>query len=128
LLYAAIAGAGWTKRKAGDSSGADRRFLAVIVAYFAVLVACVALFRPETHQSTSVHQTVGACYVEAADITGMTRFEFLCVTDFDEDFSFACLPSPPPSGARWYTVCGRPHTHFLRWLAAVLGLGVAGSL
>lgn len=85
----------------------------------------MAAFTPETHVSASVHQTYGECHVEATDITGLTRYQFLCAEDFDEDFSFDCTELPG-EGAEWYTVCGRPHTSYARWLLGVSGLGVAG--
>lgn len=124
--YAAIAAGGLRRRGAVAPRRLDRMLFAAITTYFVVLVTCVAVFAPERHQSTSVHQTVGACHVEATDITGMTRYAYLCVSDFDEDFSFACVAEPPADGSRWYTVCGRPHVDFTLWLAAVLSLALLG--
>ena len=98
-------------------------------AYFLTLIAIMALFDPATHQSTGVHQTAGECYVEQTDITGFTRYEFLCTEDFEEDFTFECTQAPPADPAtRWYTVCGRPHSSFGAWLGGVLALGLAGIL
>ena len=63
-----------------------------------------------------------------ADVLGFTRYQYLCAEDYDEDFSFDCVDAPPSDGSEWYTVCGRPHTDFPRWmltisLLAALGVG-----
>lgn len=104
----------------------DRLLLGAAIAYFATLIGIMAAFDPATHVSTGLHQTVGECYVEQTDITGLTRYEFLCVDDFDEDFSFECVDEAPAEGTRWYTVCGRPHTDFAAWMGGVGLLGVVG--
>jgi hypothetical protein len=75
-----------------------------------------------------VHQTYGACHVEAKDIAGLTRYEFVCAEDFDEDYRFDRGQALPAAGSEWYTVCGRPFVSFSRWLGGVGGLGVAGVL
>jgi hypothetical protein len=103
----------------------DRLLHTAVVLYFTTLAVIMAAFTPETHVSASVHQTYGECHVEATDITGLTRYQYLCAEDFDEDFSFDCAELPP-EGAEWYTVCGRPHTSYAKWLLGVSGLGVAG--
>ena len=61
---------------------------------------------------------------EQTDITQLTRYEFLCVTDFDEDYTFACVDAPPEGEVSWYTVCGRPHTNFAAWMTGVAALGL----
>ncbi|MEM9697111.1 MAG: hypothetical protein AAGA56_31550, partial [Myxococcota bacterium] len=128
-LYTALIVAGFRRRQASrwPASGLARPLWAVVAVYFVSLTLIEAAFDPATHRSLSVHQTVGPCYVEATDITGLTRFAYLCPADFDEDFSFSCA-APPPDGARWYTVCGRPHRSYGLWLAAVGGLGLLGSI
>jgi hypothetical protein len=72
-----------------------------------------------------VHQQIGECYVEAKDITGLTRHRYLCATDYSEDFDFAC--AGPRVDATWYTVCGRPHSNFGLWMSAVSVIGLVGS-
>jgi hypothetical protein len=104
----------------------DRRLLAAAIAYFTVLIAIMATFDPATHVSTGVHQTVGECYVEATDITGFTRHEFLCASDFDEDYSFECVEQLPADETQWYTICGRPHSNFGAWMTGVGLLGLVG--
>ncbi len=106
----------------------DRRLAAVLAGYFATLLAIVVAFDPSMHRSTSVHQTYGPCDVEAVDIGGRVRRQFLCANSFDEDFSFDCRPSLPTDGDRWYTLCGRPYRDFARWAGAVGALGVIGTL
>jgi hypothetical protein len=110
-------------KKRGHAS--DRLSLGWVVAYFAAFVLIVATFDPATHKSTGVHQQIGECYVEAKDITGLTRHRYLCATDYGEDFDFACVG--PRVDAAWYTVCGRPHASFGLLMSAVSVIGVAGS-
>lgn len=104
----------------------DRLLLGAALLYFVTLIGIMVSFDPATHRNTSAHQTVGECYVEQTDITGMTRYEFLCVEDFDEDFDFACLDAPPEPGARWYTVCAKPHENFAAMITGVGLLGLVG--
>ncbi len=123
ILYGALAIRGLRRARPEAPHPADRVLTAVLPLYFAVLILIGAVFTPETHRSESVHQTYGACHVPAKDITGAVRFEFLCAEDFDEDFTFACIDRLPSPGTRWYTVCGRAHRDFARWM---LGLGLLG--
>ena len=125
-LYLAIVAAGWHKARARPRVAADGLLNVVAVLYFSTLVVIMATFTPETHRSESMHQTYGECRVEATDITGLTRYKYLCADDFDEDFSFACVDTLPEAGSEWYTVCGKPHRDFLRWLLGVTGLGLLG--
>ena len=106
----------------------DRVALGAIIAYLAALALITAVFDPATHRSTGVHQEVGECYVEARDVTGLTRFQYLCPTDFDEPFDFGCVDAPPPDGSTWYTVCGRPHRDFAAWMTGVATLAGLGAL
>jgi hypothetical protein len=133
LVYAGIAawGIGRTRQRTTLAlcrpAGPARPLLVAIAVYFATLAFIMASVDPSSHASASLHQTVGECYLEASDITGMTRHQYLCAEDFDEDFSFACLDSVPGEGERWYTVCGKPHDRFARmmtWLALLCAAGV----
>ncbi len=126
LVYLGLVIGGWRAREPEPQRPGDRLAYAAALLYFTTLVAIMAAFDPATHLSTGVHQTVGECYVEVTDITGMTRHEFLCARDFDEDYSFACVAEPPADGTRWYTVCGRAHTNFAASLLGVGALGVVG--
>jgi len=126
VAYVAIVARGWRSRVAAVRHAADRPLLGAVASYFLVLLAIMAVFDPATHVSTSVHQTYGQCHVEAKDITGHTRFEFLCAQDFDEDFSFACVDELPRAGAEWYTVCGRPHDRFALRLSVIAGFAAMG--
>ena len=125
LIYAGIVAAGW-RRARPEKRGLDAPLQGAVILYFVTLTAIMALFTPETHRSTSMHQTYGQCHVPAVDIAGHTRYKFLCAEDFDEDFSFDCVQGLPPEGSDWYTVCGRPHTNFPRWMGGVLGLSALG--
>lgn len=127
--YTVLIVSGFRRRQSSSwpASGLERPFWVAVALYFAALTFIEATFDPATHRSLSVHQTVGPCYEKATDITGLTRFKYLCPGDFEEDFSFDCA-APPPDGTRWYTVCGRPHQSYGSWLAAVGGVGIAGMI
>jgi len=99
---------------------------AMVVVHFLTLAAIMAAFDPTTHVSTGIHQPPGKCYVEATDITGNTRHEFLCAADYDEDYDFHCAAGPPADGAEWYTICGRAHGSRLANVGGVGGLGAVG--
>ncbi len=104
----------------------DRPLACAIAVYYGALLAIVALSVPEAHRSASLHQTYGPCHVEATDITGATRFKFVCAEDYEEDYTFDCVGQLPGEGDEWYTVCGRPHTNKAAWLGGVGGLGALG--
>ncbi len=132
VIYAAIAFRGYRRGAVNDQprsavTSADRVLHKAIVVYFLALTAIMALFDPTGHKSTGIHQLPGKCYVEAVDITGNKRHEFLCAKDFDEDYTFDCT-TPPADGSEWYTVCGKAHSNYLGWLLGVFGIGLIGSL
>lgn len=120
-LYAGLALRGPRMAQPRRLDRADRVARGWVLGHGVALLLIGLSFRPETHVSTGIHQPVGPCHVEATDITGLKRYAFLCATDFDEDYSFACVPKPPADGASWYTLCGRAHGDAVRWKAA-LGL------
>jgi len=105
----------------------DRVALGYIGVYFSTLVLIGMLFNPTSHVSTGIHQPTGECYVEAKDITGITRYKYLCVTDYDEDFTFECVDGPPRTDSTWYTVCGRAHRNPGVWKAGLGGLGLLSA-
>ncbi|MCB9706271.1 MAG: hypothetical protein H6711_30785 [Myxococcales bacterium] len=125
-LYGALALRGLRSARPEPWRPGDRLLLRATWIYFATLAAIMAIFDPATHRSASMHQTYGPCHVEAKDIAGLVRYQYICAEDFDEDFTFDCLDAPPAEGSEWYTVCGRAHSDFPRWMAGVAGLGVAG--
>ena len=127
-LYATVVAIGWRRARPMARSAADRLLNVAAVLYFSTLVVIMGVFTPQTHRSASMHQTYGACHVEATDIAGLKRYQYLCAEDFAEDFSFACVDALPEAGSEWYTVCGRAHTSFVRWMLGVTGLGVVGAL
>lgn len=125
--YGVLALVGLRRARPSPVSSSDRALLGGLCVHFATLTLIMALARPETHRSESVHQTYGACRVEAKDIAGNVRYAYLCAEDFDEDFTFDCAP-PPPDGSRWYTVCGKAHASFGKTMAgtgAMTALGAA---
>lgn len=117
---------GWRSANPEPQRVDDKLLFGAALFYFITLTGIMAAFDPATHRSTGVHQTPGECYVEVTDITGSTRHEFLCATDFDEDYSFECVDAPPADDQRWYTVCGRAHQNFGAWMLGVGVLGVVG--
>ena len=113
--------ANWRRRRV------DWLGLGAVGAYLFMLVFNMTLFAPETHVSIGVHQLPGACDVLDTDITGVTRRKFLCVDDYEEDFTFDCT-TLPADGTQWYTICGRPHTNYAVYATAVGGLSLGGVL
>jgi hypothetical protein len=110
--------------KAGTSQQLDRVLAAGVVIYALSLVTVGALFDPAAAVSEGLHQEVGECGVEQTDITGFSRFQFLCLEDFDEEFTFDCTEEPE-QGATWYTVCGTPHASFGKWMGGMTALCLA---
>lgn len=128
VIYAGIVVWKWKTAQPEPPRPGDRLLHGAAVGYFASLVLIMALFDPGTHVNTGVHQTVGECYVEAQDITGKVRYEYLCTRDFDEDYTFDCVDAPPAGGSEWYTVCGKPHPGTKPWLVWTAGVGLLGAL
>ncbi len=138
-LYGGIAFAGWRRALPDAPRKGDRALIAAALLYFATLMVVLAVFDPQTHRSASLHQTYGPCHVKATDIAGHVRYRYLCADDFDEDFSFECINREAPqgpwfinkrpaAGSEWYTVCGRPHKSFSRWMLGVSALCLLGML
>lgn len=127
VLYAIAALLGARRAAPSPPSAHDRLPFAAVLVHYATLALCMALADPAAHVSTGVHQEIGPCYVEAQDITGLTRHRYLCARDFDEDFTFDGLELPP-DGTEWYAIRGRPHTAFGAWMAGVLAPGLLGAL
>jgi hypothetical protein len=126
-LYLALALRGVRAAQPRPVDRIDRIALGALLSHCLVLALIGFSFRPETHVSTGVHQPVGPCHVEATDVTGLTRYAFLCPTDFDEDYGFACAAEPPRDGATWYTICGRAHANVFRWLAGLVLLTLSAT-
>lgn len=127
VAYAALAWRGRARLSIPEPRPTDRVAWFAVLVHAAVLLTIALSFDPATHRSTGVHQTVGECYVEAQDVTGLTRHLYLCADDYDEGFSFDCAATPV-DGARWYTVCGRPHDAFGAWATGVGALTLAIAL
>jgi hypothetical protein len=126
-IYLALVSRGWSSANPKPTAVADVLLYRALMAHFIVFIAIMAASDPATHRSTGVHQPVGRCYVQVQDITGLTRHEYLCASDFHEDFHFGCA-TRPKDGQSWYTICGRPHQSFPRWLGGVSALGVTGLM
>jgi hypothetical protein len=128
VIYLLIAAHQARRRQPGFHDEADKILRAGASLYFAVLMFVMAAFDPATHESASMHQIYGPCHVEAEDLLGFTRYEFVCAEDFDEDYTFTCAAELPAAYSEWYTVCGRPHREYARFMGAVAGLGICGIL
>ena len=124
VAYGAVAVLG-RRPLGGDFTSPDWLGRGATAAYFVMLACSMLFFAPETHSSTGVHQLPGPCDVTATDITGATRQAFLCVDDYEEDFTFACT-TPPADGTQWYTVCGQPHANYAAHAGGVGGLALGG--
>ncbi len=124
-LYATVALLG--RGRGTDLRPVDWLGLGAVASFLLMLGICMALFAPETHVSTGVHQQTGPCDARDTDITGASRQSFLCVEDYEEDFTFDCA-EPPGHGARWYTICGKPHTDYLAYAAGTGALSLGGMI
>lgn len=127
VVYAGVAALGIKRAKAAPSGPLDWVPNVGVVVYYLALLACVALFEPSAHRSAGVHQEVGECGVEVADITGLTRHQYLCASDFDESFTFECVDELPPDHTSWYTVCGQPYSSRATWIGVVALYGIVGT-
>ena len=96
-----------------------------VATYLLMLAFNMSFFAPETHVSTGLHQLPGSCDAQDTDITGVRRRKFLCVDDYEEDFTFACT-APPAVGTQWFTICGKTHTNYAAYAAGVGGLALGG--
>ena len=126
VIYLIVVARGFKRAAPEAPRRSDRIMVAGVAGYFATLTLIMAVFTPETHVSTGTHQVPGPCYVEVKDITGLTRHQYLCASDFDEDYSFECVDELPADHAEWYTVCGKPHSSFPTWMGGISALGAAG--
>ena len=128
VLYSFLGALGLRRSAPIVRSPADRILRVSTLVYFANFVLIAAAFDPASHRSTSLHQTYGPCHVQKTDITGATRFEFVCASDVDESYTFDCLATLPADGDDWYTVCGRPLPSRVAWVGAVALLSLVGAL
>ena len=126
-LYAALAAHGLRAAEPEPRHASDLPLLGALGLYVAAILL-IATFDPATHQSASLHQTYGPCDVEATDITGLPRHAYVCIDDYDEDWTFECAGGPPAQMTDWYTVCGRPHHQPAIFAGSVGGLGTLGLL
>jgi hypothetical protein len=127
VLFSIVAWTGLRRASPGARLPVNRTFHIALMVYFCAFVAIAAAFDPSTHRSTSLHQTYGPCHVATTDVTGVTRYAYLCAADFDEDFTFDCT-TLPADGADWYEVCGRAYRSRGLWVGAVALLGLGGVL
>lgn len=123
----------WRRRQPPAARASDRPLQVVAVLYFVTLAAIAVGFDPATHRSASMHQTYGPCDETAIDVMGLERRKYVCREDFDEDYTFACVDTTPEARSEWYTVCGRQHRDFPRFMLGIsilcaLGVAAYGTL
>jgi hypothetical protein len=100
-----------------------------ITLYFVYLVANMAFASPENSVSTGVHQTVGPCSVTDLDLAGHARQVYLCADTHVQDWTFQCgnaNMTPKEDFTEWYTVCGKTHSNWQLWMAAMGSLAALG--
>lgn len=110
----------------------DGMLLAGVLSYYGALVFIMATAEPEAVVANGVHQPINPCYVVGHDLSNRSRYEFLCPTDFAEDFTFDCAggvdyAATLPDRSTWYTLCGKPHSNRALYVAAVSLIATAGS-
>ena len=134
VVYLGLVAWGWRRRReppallASERPPHDRPLRIMAIVYFCTLAGVMATFDPATHRSASMHQTYGPCHVEAKDIMGLVRYQYVCAEDFEEDYTFDCVEGRPEPYAEWYTVCGKAHSDFPRHMAGLAVLGALGVL
>ena len=126
LAYTALVFLGRNNRKS-TALPVDWLGRGASAAFLLMLAFNMTFFAPETHVSTGLHQLPGPCDAQDVDITGKVRKAFLCVADYEEDFTFACT-TPPADGTQWYSICGKAHSNYPAYVAGVGGLSLAGIL
>ena len=126
-LYAALALPPLFRRPASHDHKADALARRMLALYLPALLAIGLLFVPEHHRSTGLHQPIGPCHQLSTDITGLTRFEYLCPTDFDEPFALTDEAASQPS-ATWYTIVGTPHESPATWRLGLASITAAAAL
>ena len=124
VVYGVIAFAG-RRRVSRRELTIDWLGRGVAAGYLLMLTFNMTFLAPETHVSTGLHQVTGSCDAKETDITGTKRNKFLCVDDYQEDFTFSCT-TPPEEGTQWYTICGKAHTNYPLYAAGVGTLSLAG--
>ncbi|OQR82986.1 hypothetical protein ACHHYP_15206 [Achlya hypogyna] len=121
----------------------DHALVQAIGLYTIVLLFLTIVVNPARLTSLSYHQRVGDCSTQTTYTTLLattqTRFTFLCIVDYDEEFTFCNLPvNRIHTNEPWYAICGHRYGHkaFPNYLACmiasavitILGLRAAYSL
>ena len=126
-LYAALALPPLFRKPDAHHHPADSLARRMLALYLPALLAIGLLFTPETHRSTGLHQPIGLCHQLSTDITGLTRFEYLCPTDFDEPFALTD-EAARQSAATWYTIVGTPHESPTIWRLGLASITALAAL
>ena len=126
-LYAALALPPLFRKPAAHDHASDDLARRLLALYLPALLAIGLLSVPEHHRSTGLHQPIGPCHQLSSDITGLTRFEYLCPTDFDEPFALTD-EAASQSAATWYTIVGTPHEHPIGWRLGLTAITAAAAL
>lgn len=112
------------------SATADRILLAGIIWHFCLMILIMTYADPSTVVATGIHQTYGECAVAEEDLLGYPREKYLCKEQYDEDFTFDCDAAQqqimPPKLSDWYTICGKSHTDYERFVGAIVTIASIG--
>merc|ERR1712137_1087948 len=104
---------------------ADGFLSAAINIYFGALTGIAVYFKPETHTSTGVHQSLGECGVQELDLSGLPREKYLCSRSYDERFNIVGAPN---TTSQWYTISGLPIENHDVWILAICLLSLVGII
>jgi len=133
-VYAFVALLGIVRRTTHEQRTVDRAaaLLRWALTMYSVVLVVIALHSSPTNSiSTSIHQLTGPCYIEEFDHSGNRRYKYLCVTDYNEEYSLKCHGSAPPGAntiTDWYTICGTPHSDPQLFIFVVTGLCLLGTI
>lgn len=107
----------------------DARLRKFAQLYFLLWVVAVLAFDPATTRSVGVHQTRGPCGVEAVDLFGFTREQYLCDAEHTQDLVLDCgAATASANSSSWYAVCGREHQSLVVAVAAQATIAALGHV
>eukprot|EP01130_Rhizamoeba_saxonica_P000241 TRINITY_DN10222_c0_g1_i1.p1 TRINITY_DN10222_c0_g1~~TRINITY_DN10222_c0_g1_i1.p1 ORF type:complete len:401 (+),score=16.43 TRINITY_DN10222_c0_g1_i1:43-1245(+) len=110
----------------------DRVLFIFIAIYFATFLTLMIVSSPEEAISIGVHQEIGECYVEDWDLFNISRYKYLCPSDYDEDFRICTYDQDywevDMDMPTWYTICGLPHSNYTKWVTAETIICVGGAI
>jgi len=108
-----------------------------VVLYF--IFCCVVALGgdPAKVEALGFHQPIGDCehttVVKYFSLYTRYKHTFLCPRRPADEFSLQCTDSfgtssLPPSGAKWYKICGTPHESFWDFAFIVVQASILGAI